>query len=213
MSLKLWRFYHSSHGRFHRVIEKGHQTYGESITGCRYYVLTRSVSGKVFRVSPNELSFASVASWKDIYGPWPGRAPFVKSEFYDMYGAGFGSRCVGSEQDPKTHLKMKTSLANAFSTRALSEQEPIVQTHVNDFVNKICSIGQGSEGIDMTEWFEMIAFDILGEMAFGESFSSVKQGALLKLGRLVDVDSRRSRQAARLATSYCEASLLYHGCR
>ncbi|MCJ1457139.1 hypothetical protein MMC28_007506 [Mycoblastus sanguinarius] len=28
----------------------------------------------------------------------------------------------------------------------------------------------------MTEWFEMIAFDILGEMAFGESFGCVEQG-------------------------------------
>lgn len=120
-------------------------------------------TGKVFRVSPNELSFASVKSWKAIYGPWPGQLPFVKSNFYDIYGAGFNSRCIGSERDPAEHAQMKRFLAPAFSTKALSEQEDIVQSCVDAFVAKLETAGGTKAGLNMTIWYEMVAFDIRGE--------------------------------------------------
>ncbi|KAK7178815.1 Isotrichodermin C-15 hydroxylase 6 [Paraphaeosphaeria sporulosa] len=131
--------------------------------------------GDVFRVSPNELSFASVTSWKAIYGPWPsGKSTFVKSPFYDMYGAGFNTGCIGSERNPRKHAQMKRTLLPGFSARALAEQETIVQSCVDNF---IAQLGKNpEEGMNMTEWFEMVAFDILGEMAFGESFHCVDKG-------------------------------------
>lgn len=132
----------------------------------------------MFRVSPNELSFASVKSWKAIYGPWPGEQPFVKTEFYDMYGSGFESRCIGSERDPTQHNRMKRSLAGGFSSKALLEQETLVQRCVDKFIEKVGQAGKGTEGLNITEWYEMIAFDVLGEMAFGESFHCIDDGTL-----------------------------------
>jgi hypothetical protein len=132
----------------------------------------------VFRVSPNELSFASLKSWKDIYGHAVGKKQtLVKSEFYDMYGAGFRRLCIGSERDPQKHRKMKQSLTAAFSTKALREQEEIVANVVDAFVDKIGKLGgPKSDGLDMTKWYEMLAFDVLGEMAFGESFGCIEDG-------------------------------------
>ncbi|CAO1604330.1 hypothetical protein XANCAGTX0491_007889 [Xanthoria calcicola] len=100
----LWRIRHSMGGRFHRSIENAHRKYGV-----------------VFRVSPNELSFSSVRSWKDVYGPRPDQACFPKSDFYDIFGAGFKSGCIGSERDPVRHSQMKRLLAPAFSRKALAE--------------------------------------------------------------------------------------------
>lgn len=63
------------------------------------------IIGPIFRVSPNELSFASATSWKSIYGhPGAGKPTLIKSEFYNMYGSGFDSLCIGSERDPKVSL-------------------------------------------------------------------------------------------------------------
>lgn len=141
--------------------------------------LPRLISkGPVFRVSPNELSFASLKSWKDIYGHAVGKKQtLIKSQFYDMYGAGFRSLCIGSERDPQKHRRMKQSLTAAFSTKALREQEEIVANVVDAFVDKIGTLGgPQSDGLDMTEWYEMLAFDILGEMAFGESFGCIEDG-------------------------------------
>lgn len=147
-------------GRFHRHIEKQHQRYGT-----------------VFRVSPNELSFASVDSWREIYGQKkPGQEQLPKSEFYDMYGSGFKTACVGSERDPKTHACKKKNLTAAFSTKALLEQESLVQDCIDGFVVKIGRLGKREGGVDMTAWYEMIAFDVLGEMAFGVGFGCIENG-------------------------------------
>nr|ANM86459.1 putative cytochrome p450 [Cladonia uncialis subsp. uncialis] len=154
----LWRFWFSQSGRFHRVIEQQHSRYGP-----------------VFRVSPNELSFASATSWKSIYGhPPKGKSTLIKSEFYDMYGSGYDSLCIGSERDPQNHARMKKSLSPAFSTKALMEQEEIIQRCVDGFVEKIGHESKRETGINVSDWYEMIAFDILGEMAFGETFHCVE---------------------------------------
>lgn len=71
---------------------------------------------------------------------------------------------------------MKRSLASGFSSKALFEQEEIVQQCVDRFVQKIGEASKGSEGVNMNTWYEMVAFDILGEMAFGESFHCVDSG-------------------------------------
>ena len=69
---------------------------------------------------------------------------------------------------------MKRLLTSAFSIRALNEQENITQDCIDTFVNKLQDIGTSELGIDMMMWYEMIAFDILGEMAFGESFQCIE---------------------------------------
>ncbi|KAI1138331.1 cytochrome P450 [Hypoxylon sp. FL0543] len=154
-----WRFIHTGSGKIHLSIEKLHRKYGP-----------------VVRVSPNELSFASVESWKAIYGhPAPGKPIPIKAPFYDIYGAGFNSLCIGSERDPHKHAGMRKMLTAAFSQRCLLEQEEIVSGTVDEFVRIIGEEGGPvSKGIDMTKWYEMVAFDILGEMAFGESFHSLQ---------------------------------------
>ncbi|KAF3798977.1 Cytochrome P450 monooxygenase aclL [Colletotrichum gloeosporioides] len=138
---------------------------------------TRGLLCPVVRISPNELSFASVQSWKDIYGhAVGGKQTMTKSEFYDMYGSGFESLCVGSERDPKRHSQMKKNLSASFSTKALAQQESIVHSVVDGFIARLGSNGTSEKGLDMTKWFEMVAFDILGEMAFGESFHCIETG-------------------------------------
>lgn len=47
----------------------------------------------------------------------------------------------------------------------------------DDFIAKIGPVSQrGSRGANVVSWFEMVTFDILGEMAFGESFGCVENG-------------------------------------
>lgn len=178
------------------------------------------------RVSPNELSFASAESWKAIYGHrTTGAAPVVKSEFYDIYGAGFKSLCIGSERDPHKHGKMRKMLSAAFSTKMLLDQEDIITKTVDAFVHRLGEDVFQSEGLNMTKWFEMIAFDSLGEMAFGESFHSVKAG---KFGanlrefqaqcfgwevaerRIISLTTSDDRKATQLVGDYSEPSILHH---
>jgi cytochrome P450 len=74
---------------------------------------------------------------------------------------------------------MRKMLSPAFSQRALLEQESIISDIVDKFVRAIGEKAHPeSNGINMIKWFEMTAFDILGDMAFGESFHSVEAGML-----------------------------------
>ncbi len=132
--------------------------------------------GSVIRLSPNELSFSSVESWKDIYGSSPGKHISPKSGFYDIYGAGFASTCIGSERDPAVHQKVKRSLAAAFTNKALGDQESIIHDSIDRFLERVENLSSASGGINLTEWYGMVAFDLLGEMAFGESFGSIQDG-------------------------------------
>ena len=88
---------------------------------------------------------------------------------------------------------MKRSLAGGFSNKALLEQEQTVQGCVDKFINKIEQAATGKQGLNMTDWYEMLAFDVLGEMAFGESFHCIDDGlsSLLihRLGQAAHVSS------------------------
>lgn len=104
----------------------------------------------------------------------------VKAAFYEVFSAGFRKRCIGSERDPHKHSQMRKMLSPAFSQRALVEQESIIGGIVDRFIRIIGErASPGSREINMTKWFEMSSFDILGEMAFGESFHSLENGKLV----------------------------------
>lgn len=114
-------------------------------------------------------------------------------DFYDQVSMGFATTCIGSEIDPHKHGEMRRMLTPAFSQRSLLEQEAIINGTVDRFVKTVGEKAPPtSAGINMTKWFEMAAFDILGEMAFGESFHSIEDGKsataseelyLIKLGK------------------------------
>ncbi|KAL8634030.1 hypothetical protein Q9189_000276 [Teloschistes chrysophthalmus] len=130
--------------------------------------------GPIVRLSPNELSFGSVESWKAIYVDKP---IAIKAGFYDAFSAGFTRKDIGSERDPQKHNEMKRMLSPAFSQRSLLEQESIIGGVIDQFVRVIGEKAPpSSKGINMTKWYEMTSFDILGEMAFGESFHSLDTG-------------------------------------
>lgn len=134
--------------------------------------------GPVVRVAPNELSFNSAQSWKDIYGFRPGHKPFVKSEFYD--GGSFAARGVHSivsERDPAVHGHMRRLLAHAFSNTSLLEQETLVAKTVDRLVQVVWEQGAKSGAtINIGKAYEMMAFDIIGDLAFGETFQALGNG-------------------------------------
>ncbi|KAI1409852.1 putative cytochrome P450 [Hypoxylon sp. FL1857] len=151
--------------------------------------------GPVVRVAPNELSFNTAQSFQDIYGFRAGHKPFVKSTFYE--GGSFaakGVHSIVSERDPVVHGQMRRLLSHAFSNSSLLEQEALVTESVDQFVRRMKEkVGQR---LDIADLFERMAFDIIGNLALGETFGALEKeephpwiaitmGALTK-GALVD---------------------------
>ncbi|KAB2572470.1 cytochrome P450 [Lasiodiplodia theobromae] len=132
--------------------------------------------GPIVRIAPNELSFSTAQSWKDIYGPRKGHHPFVKAPFYDGNMFSDMAHSIASECDPAKHAVMRKYLANAFTERSLREQEAIIGGHVDAFISKIGELGSAKEGIDLTRWFHLLTLDIIGDLAFGQSFGGIESG-------------------------------------
>lgn len=128
------------------------------------------------RTAPNELSFSSAASWRDIHGFRQGHKPFIKSPFYDGGSFADQAHSIVSERDPVTHGQMRKHLSHAFSDRSLKDQESLVAEVVDLFIKQLGVHASGKDGADMVMWFNLTTFDIIGSLAFGESFGGLQSG-------------------------------------
>ncbi|KAF8249206.1 putative cytochrome P450, partial [Wilcoxina mikolae CBS 423.85] len=130
--------------------------------------------GPVVRVSPNQVSFDSASSWKDIYGHVGGRKPFLKSDLYDSDAR---PKSIVTIRDPVEHGAMRKLLSNAFSAKALAGQESIVHIYVDLLVKQIGKHATGKpEGEGMVKWYNWCTFDIIGDLAFGDPFGCLEAG-------------------------------------
>jgi cytochrome P450 len=129
------------------------------------------------RTAPNELSFNSAQSWKDIYGFRQNHKTFIKSDFYDGGSfTGRGVHSIVSERGVDEHAQMRRYLSHAFSDRSLSEQEELIAKSIDKFVGKLGAAGAKSSGFDIGKGYEMMTFDIIGDLAFGETFGGLEKG-------------------------------------
>ena len=132
--------------------------------------------GPVVRVAPNQLSFCSATSWKDIYGHTPSRRQFLKGSFYEpMPGEANNIVSIGNVG---AHAAMRKDLSHGFSATALFEQEDLIQHFVDLLIRQIGEHGTKAP-IDMVKWYNLTTFDIIGELSFGEPFGGLEAGMLV----------------------------------
>ena len=76
---------------------------------------------------------------------------------------------------------MRKYLSRAFSDKSLTDQEYLVQEMVELFIDRIEKHGAKEGGINMVMWFNLLTFDIIGSLAFGEPFGGLESGKLSAL--------------------------------
>lgn len=142
------------------------------------YLLERY--GKVVRVRPNELSYADPAAWHDIFLNCP-LLPKPSFRVFDTPGLIPNMNEVVSHTE---HNLMRRILAPGFSDRALREQEYIVQKYttllVKRFQEAVMDSSNGSADIELYQWCRFTAFDIIGDLFFGESFHSLRIPSIIR---------------------------------
>lgn len=94
-----------------------------------------------------------------------------KSFLDSDYSANVSQIAANGEQ----HRRLRRLLSHAFSDRALKAQETIVADYIDLFINQLRK-RSGVEPVDMVMWFNFLTFDIIGDLAFGESFGLLKSG-------------------------------------
>jgi hypothetical protein len=164
----LWRAFRLSYvvsiqrGDIHRQLRRFHEKYGP-----------------IVRFAPNELSYADGTAWKDIYGNRPGHLPFKRSSiFFRKLSNDDPESIMGPDEE--AHARMRRAFANSFSEKSLKDQSPVVESYVSAMIEQLKALTSGSSSkekiVDLVDWFIYVAFDISGDLSFGESFDCVKNG-------------------------------------
>lgn len=71
---------------------------------------------------------------------------------------------------------MRKYLSHAFSDRSLKDQEFLVAEIVDLLVEQLGQHASGEEGADFVMWYNLTTFDIIGSLAFGQSFEGLRSG-------------------------------------
>ena len=121
--------------------------------------------GDIVRVAPNELSFIDPAAWRDIYPK-----NFIRpKEYKDQPPGKTAANLIACSE--LEHARLRKILAPGFSERYVMQQEPIVQMYVDKLVGKLLErIQAESSAVDVVEWINYVAFDIVGDLTWGSSF-------------------------------------------
>ncbi|PVH72767.1 cytochrome P450 [Cadophora sp. DSE1049] len=151
---KLSKFWHVLQlGGFdnYKRLDRWHNTYGEYV-----------------RIGPSELSIVDPEAVEAIMGS---RSACTKSAWYDM-----GMPLVSLHQcrDRATHDKRRRVWDRGFSMKAIDSYESRVVSFANVLVEQLKSFG--GKPLNSSLWFNYYSFDVMGELAFGQSFDMLKTG-------------------------------------
>jgi len=130
------------------------------------------------RTAPNELSFISPRSWRDIYGYRKDHLVFRKSLAYDAAAFTDQTRSIVNEQHPAEHSKMRKMLSPAFSDRNQRLQWPLIDEAVNTLTDELSKLASAQKPANLSLYFSLTTFDISASFALGEEFHTIEAGKL-----------------------------------
>ncbi|KAF1922663.1 cytochrome P450 [Didymella exigua CBS 183.55] len=160
--------------------------------------------GDVVRVEPNRLSYIAPQAWKDIYGHATATRkanPKERKNSKNLFSN--GSYSISSSHGPE-HQRLRKIFSNAFSDRAITKQEPMLSLYARqmvDLVRREIKKGAGSPEstvMDAVQLFNFATFDIMADLAFGESLGCLEKGGPNAWTDAVSVNFKRMIIRARL---------------
>ncbi|XXG97378.1 hypothetical protein Hte_003677 [Hypoxylon texense] len=148
--------------------------------GKRYLVVDKAHKelGTVVRIQPNHISIADDEAIQVIYGHGNG---FLKSDFYDAFVS--IRRGLFNTRDRAEHTRKRKLISSTFAPKAISQFEPYIHENLEVFVDRWDGLVKESvttdkaAHIDCLKWFNYVAFDTIGDLAFGAPFGMLKAGA------------------------------------
>ncbi len=147
-------------GRAPFIIHDLHETYGD-----------------VVRIGPNRLSFTHPDAWRDIRGHRKsGQHEHAKDPA--LYAIS-KNNILGATRD--YHARIRRILSHGFSAKSMQEQQPLIMRYVDLLMQRLGEMtidesGQPREAVaNLASWFNFTTFDIIGDLAFGESFGCLEE--------------------------------------
>ncbi|OQO06296.1 Benzoate 4-monooxygenase [Cryoendolithus antarcticus] len=155
----LWYMWECRHGRRYMTVYKAHEQYG-----------------KFVRITPNQVSIADPDAIPIVYGHGTG---FLKSEYYDAFVS--IQRGLFNTRDRAEHTRKRKTISHTFSAKNVGEFEQYIHHNLEMLTTQWDKLVKeaGSSGtyrMDALNWFNYVAFDIIGDLAFGQPFGMLENG-------------------------------------
>ncbi|RCI07681.1 hypothetical protein L249_5734 [Ophiocordyceps polyrhachis-furcata BCC 54312] len=124
--------------------------------------------GPVVRIGPDYLMVDGSAAWPDVFGR-------RKQEFTKPAGYFDSADHLSIVNAPyEHHRRIRRLLSPAFSEAALSEQEPVLITHVNHLMSCLDDFAQRRQPVNMANMLIFTTFDIIGQLGFSKSLGCLE---------------------------------------
>lgn len=161
-----WLVYHTRLGRRFEVLDAAHRKYG-----------------KYVRISPRQLSIADPDALNTVYGHGTGT---LKPVFYDAFIGMKNVRGLFNVRNRQDHTRKRKIVSSTFSQKNVLEFEVYIADVLRNFIKKWDKYTEeakknGANGgwwvVDTLPWLNYLAFDIIGDLAFGSPFGMVDREA------------------------------------
>jgi len=131
--------------------------------------------GKLVRIQPDHVSIADDSAIQIVYGHGNG---FLKAEYYDVFVS--IQRGLFNTRDRAEHTRKRKTISHTFSTKNVGQFETYMSQNLNLFIQRWDTLSNNAHGqyakIDCLHWFNYLAFDIIGDLAFGQPFGMLEKG-------------------------------------
>ncbi|PYH45513.1 cytochrome P450 [Aspergillus saccharolyticus JOP 1030-1] len=132
--------------------------------------------GKIVRVRFNHVSIATPEGLHTVYAHGNG---FLKDTFYEAFVSGVPG--VFNVRHRGEHTRKRKIIAHAFSPGAVQDFETHMSANLERWVRQLDNIAthpdpEGYARMNMMPWCTFLAFDIIGDLAFGAPFGMVSRG-------------------------------------
>lgn len=129
------------------------------------------------RVAPWELSYTDSKALKAIYGhhnpATEGFSEFDKDRTEYMLSAnGLYSILAAYASD---HGRFRRLFSHSFSEKGMRDMQPRIQSFVELLIRGLRETAESGAYTDVLEWYNWMTFDMIGDLAFGESFHCLER--------------------------------------
>ncbi|KAK4545768.1 hypothetical protein LTR36_002722 [Oleoguttula mirabilis] len=132
--------------------------------------------GKLVRISPNQVSIADPDAIPIVYGHGTG---FLKSDYYDAFVS--IQRGIFNTRDRVEHTRKRKTISHTFSLKNVGEFEQYIHHNLEQLATQWDNRSKQADGgyfkFDALNWFNYVAFDVIGDLAFGAPFGMLEKGA------------------------------------
>ncbi|KAL4967564.1 cytochrome P450 [Aspergillus stella-maris] len=130
--------------------------------------------GPIVRISPNHYSVSDRAALKTIYGTG---TKFAKAAWYEGWKHPDSQRwTLFPDRDFKRHGETRKRFSSLYSMSSLVHYEEFVDSCADIFSERLREFAERGTKFNLGEWFQFYAFDVIGEITYGQRFGFLDRG-------------------------------------